>query len=96
MFVFSSGSTPCGRKGAISCFSFRLDERAEKRKEVSQWIDFSSFNKFFISNYSISFFSQFFTKLEEKNHAKEMEKTNLQARSKVTSSREFKMIFFFL
>ncbi|RWV90036.1 hypothetical protein GW17_00047788, partial [Ensete ventricosum] len=35
MFVFVSGSTPGARRSSISGFSFRLDERAEKRKEVS-------------------------------------------------------------
>lgn len=74
-------------------FSFKCDERAEKRKEVSLILICTNLHSFCVSAsldqiqgfyFFISFLiGQFYLKLEEKTHAKEVERTNRQAKSKV-------------
>lgn len=77
-------ATPCLRSSG-SGFSFRLEERAEKRKEVVVKLNLTTLLMLLLEmpkpdvNPILSLFTQFFSKII----AKEAEKTNLQVKSKV-------------
>lgn len=65
-------------------WNFRCDERAEKRREVSVVsVRIPVFLAFRSSKISLYLVWQFYSKLEEKIHAKEVEKVNMQAKTKV-------------
>ncbi|KAJ1392757.1 TPX2, C-terminal [Sesbania bispinosa] len=90
----TSSVTPCQRNSG-SGFSFRLEERAEKRKEVvagTYILLLCYYSKYYILILFDPFFPQFFSKLEEKILAKEAEKTNQQAKSKENQEAEIKQL----